>query len=202
VDLSISGRTAAVAAAAGPWLAVHALARDAPRDGWQTGSPLLAQLGQPVVAVAAGSRGGAARVVAADARGADDLLRGLAEDWPTPIALDESLASGADIERWIGEGWRGVWVVKTSLLRDVAGVLAQLEKAQAQVVFSSALETSVGAKAALQWAMAWPGEPRALGFGVWPLFQDTRCDGPYVAPFIRPADVARIDTEAVWNAIH
>jgi O-succinylbenzoate synthase len=140
--------------------------------------------------------------VAADARGADDLLRGLAEDWPTPIALDESLASGADIERWIGEGWRGVWVVKTSLLRDVAGALAQLEKAQAQVVFSSALETAVGAKAALQWAMAWPGEPRALGFGVWPLFQDARCDGPYAAPFIRPADVARIDPEAVWNAIH
>jgi O-succinylbenzoate synthase len=139
---------------------------------------------------------------AADARGADDLLRGLAEDWPTPIALDESLASGADIERWIGEGWRGVWVVKTSLLRDVAGALAQLEKAQAQVVFSSALETAVGAKAALQWAMAWPGEPRALGFGVWPLFQDARCDGPYAAPFIRPADVARIDPEAVWNAIH
>jgi O-succinylbenzoate synthase len=140
--------------------------------------------------------------VAADARGADDLLRGLAEDWPTPIALDESLASGADIERWIGEGWRGVWVVKTSLLRDVAGALVQLEKAQAQVVFSSALETAVGAKAALQWAMAWPGEPRALGFGVWPLFQDARCDGPYAAPFIRPADVARIDPEAVWNAIH
>ncbi len=140
--------------------------------------------------------------VAADARGAHDLLRGLAEDWPTPIALDESLASGADIERWIGEGWRGVWVVKTSLLSDVAGALEQLKKAQAQVVFSSALETAVGAKAALQWAMAWPGEPCALGFGVWPLFQDTRCDGPYVAPFIRPADVARIDTEAVWNAIH
>jgi len=140
--------------------------------------------------------------VAADARGAGDLLRGLAEDWPTPIALDESLASDVDIERWIGDGWRGVWVVKTSLLSDVAGSLARLEKAQAQVVFSSALETAVGAKAALQWAMSWSGEPRALGFGVWPMFQDARCDGPYAAPFIRPSDVARIDTEAVWNAIH
>ena len=70
------------------------------------------------------------------------------------------------------------------------------------MVFSSALETAVGAKAALRAAFHWPGEPRALGFGVWPLFQDARCDGPYVAPFIRPADVARIDAEAVWNAIH
>lgn len=139
--------------------------------------------------------------VAADARGAVDLLRGLAEDWPTPIALDESLVSAGDVERWIGEGWRGVWVLKTSLFGDVAGVLAQLAKAKASVVFSSSLETAVGARAALNHALAWRGEARALGFGVWPLFQDARCDGPYAAPFIRPADVARIDTEAVWNAL-
>jgi O-succinylbenzoate synthase len=140
--------------------------------------------------------------VAVDAKGAEDVLRGLAEDWPTPIALDESLAGDGDVERWIGAGWRGVWVVKTSLLGDVAGTLARLEKAGASVVFSSALETAVGARAALQWAFAWKGEPRALGFGVWPLFQDARCDGPHAAPFIRAADVARIDAEAVWNAIN
>ena len=139
--------------------------------------------------------------VAAEARGAEDVLRGLAEDWPTPIALDESLAGDGDVERWIGAGWRGVWVIKTGLLGDVARTLARLEKAQAKVVFSSALETAVGARAALQWAFGWKGEARALGFGVWPLFQDAGCDGPYAAPFIRPADVARIDGEAVWNAI-
>ena len=139
--------------------------------------------------------------VAADARGAEDVLRGLAEDWPTPIALDESLAGDGDVERWIGAGWCGVWVMKTSLLGDVAGTLARLEKAKASVVFSSALETAVGARAALQWAFGWKGEARALGFGVWPLFQDARCDGPYAAPFIRAADVERIDAEAVWNAI-
>ncbi len=139
--------------------------------------------------------------VAADAKGAEDVLRGLAEDWPTPIGLDESLAGDGDVERWIGAGWRGVWVVKPSLLGDVVRTLARLEQAKATVVFSSALETAVGARAALQWAFAWRGEARALGFGVWPLFQDARCDGPYVAPFIRVTDVDRIDAEAVWNAI-
>jgi O-succinylbenzoate synthase len=139
--------------------------------------------------------------VAADARGAIDLLQGLAEDWPTPIGLDESLVSAGDVERWIGAGWRGVWVVKPSLFGDVAGVLAQLEKAKANVVFSSALETAVGARAALRWAMAWRGEPRALGFGVWPLFTDARFDGPYIAPFLRVEDVERINTEAVWTAL-
>jgi O-succinylbenzoate synthase len=93
-----------------------------------------------------------------------------------------------------------VWVVKPSLLGDVARTLARLERAKATVVFSSALETAVGARAALQWAFGWKGEARALGFGVWPLFQDARCDGPYAAPFIRVADLDRIDAEAVWNA--
>jgi O-succinylbenzoate synthase len=139
--------------------------------------------------------------VAADARGAEDLLRGLAEDFPTVIALDESIASNADIERWVGAGWRGVFVVKPSLLGDVDGAVAKLNKAKAAVVFSSALETAVGAKAALRVAFAWRGEPRALGFGVWPLFVDTRCDGPMAVPFLRREDVERLNAEAVWNAV-
>ena len=139
--------------------------------------------------------------VAAEARGSADLLLGLAGDWPTPIALDESLVGEGDIEWWIGAGWPGVFVVKPSLLADVAGAMARLEKAKAAVVFSSALETAVGARAALRVAFAWTGEPRALGFGVWPLFADTRFDGPHAAPFLRAEDVERIDAEAVWNAL-
>ncbi len=139
--------------------------------------------------------------VAADARGAVDLLLGLAGDFPTPIALDESLVSDGDAERWIGAGWPGIYVVKPSLFGDVTGVLEKLRKAKAQVVFSSALETAVGARAALRLAFGWGGEARALGFGVWPLFADARFDGPYVAPFLRIEDVERIDVEAVWNAL-
>jgi O-succinylbenzoate synthase len=92
-------------------------------------------------------------------------------------------------------------VLKPSLLGDPDAVVAQLKKAEKAVVFSSALETAIGAKAALRLAFAFDGEPRALGFGVWPLFQDHRFDGPYLAPFIRPEDVAAIDEEAVWNAL-
>jgi O-succinylbenzoate synthase len=138
---------------------------------------------------------------ATEQRRAEDVLRGLAEDWPTPIALDESLVGESDLERWIGAGWTGIFVVKPSLFGDVAGAVAQLERAKAKVVFSSALETAVGAKAALRVAFAWKGEPRALGFGVWPLFVDARCDGPWVAPFVRWEDVERLNAEAVWNAL-
>ncbi|MBL9199666.1 MAG: o-succinylbenzoate synthase, partial [Opitutaceae bacterium] len=112
--------------------------------------------------------------IARDARGAEDLLLGLAGDYPTPLALDESLVGESDLERWLGAGWPGVLVIKPALLADVRAALAALAKAKASVVFSSALETAVGAREALRVALAWEGEPRALGFGVWPLFADTR----------------------------
>jgi len=139
--------------------------------------------------------------IAREARGAEDLLRGLAADYPTPIALDESLVSEGDVERWIGAGWPGIFVVKPTLIGNVEAVIARLAAAKAKAVFSSALETAVGARAALRWAFAWPGERRALGFGVWPLFADTRFDGPPAAAFLRWSDVERIDVEAVWNAL-
>jgi o-succinylbenzoate synthase len=147
--------------------------------------------------------------IAAEARGAADVLLGLAGDYPTPIALDESLVRDGDVERWIGAGWSGVFVVKPLLLADVDTALARLAKAKADVVFSSALETAVGARAALRMAFGWKGKPdatgapliRALGFGVWPLFADARFDAGSPMPFVRVEDVERLDPEAIWNAL-
>ena len=134
-------------------------------------------------------------------RRTEDLLLGLAGDFPTPVALDESLVGDGDVERWLGAGWPGVYVIKPALCADAGAVLARLAAAKAPVVFSSALETALGARAALGWAFRWSGPVRALGFGVWPLFADARFDGPALAPFLRREDVMRIDAEAVWNAL-
>lgn len=132
----------------------------------------------------------------------ENLLLGLATDHPTPLALDESLAGDGDIARWLDLGWPGVYVIKPALLGDGAALLARLAAAKAAVVFSTALETAVGAQAGLRVAFEWPGEPRALGFGVWPVFADGRYDGPPAAPFLHWEDVERIDPEAVWNALN
>ena len=72
--------------------------------------------------------------------------------------------------------------------------------AKLRVVFSSSLETAIGAQAALREAFAWPGDTPALGFGVWPLFADAAFDGPVAVPFLRLEDVERINPEAAWNA--
>lgn len=138
--------------------------------------------------------------VAPDAKGADDTLQGLCADYPVPIALDESIRGDGDVARWLDSGWPGYFVIKPALLGDVRGVLGRLAAAQARVVFSSSLETGIGAQAALRAAFSWPGAPAALGFGVWPLFSDPGFDGPSAAPFIRIEDVDRIDPEALWNA--
>lgn len=135
------------------------------------------------------------------AAGDDDTLFGLAGDYPTPLALDESIVVDADVERWLGRGWPGLFVIKPCLLSDPGAVLAGLEKAGAGVVFSSALETAIGARAALRFAFAWKGAPRALGFGVWPLFANTVADGPTAAPFLRASDLARMNPAAVWAAL-
>ena len=138
--------------------------------------------------------------LAPDSKGAEDNFLGLAADYPVPIALDESLADAGDIGRWLGLGWKGYFVVKPSLVGDVRSALAKLAEAHSRVVFSSALETALGAQAALRLAFAWPGKMAALGFGVWPLFADARFDGPAAAPFIRAEDVDRINPEDLWNA--
>ncbi len=152
---------------------------------------------------------------AADLARTEDLLRGLAADFPVRIALDESLAGPGDVDRWLAADWRGVWVIKLGLLGGAA--LEKLSRARADLVFSSALETAVGARAALRAAFAWnaartqragskasggsPTPPRALGFGVWPLFADARFDGPHLAPFLRARDVDTINVEAAWSAL-
>jgi O-succinylbenzoate synthase len=138
--------------------------------------------------------------IAADSRGAEARLAGMAVDYPVPIALDESIVSDGDIDRWLGDGWPGYYIVKPSVLGDARAALARLSAAGARVVFSSALETAVGAQAALRLAFAWPGKVSALGFGVWPLFADAVFDGPAAAPFVRIEDVDRIDPLALWNA--
>jgi O-succinylbenzoate synthase len=133
-------------------------------------------------------------------KGAEDYLLGLAADYPAPIALDESLAGEEDVGRWLDLGWRGYFVIKPSLMGDIRGALGALARARARVVFSSALETGIGAQAALRHAFAWPGRASSLGFGVWPLFADSRFDGPAAAPFLREEDVGRLNPEALWSA--
>jgi O-succinylbenzoate synthase len=131
-----------------------------------------------------------------------DALMGLAADYPTTLALDESVTGLPSLRVWLERGWPGVVVVKPALAGVPASVLELLAKHQADVVFSSACETAVGRRAALQMAFQFKGvRPRALGFGVTPLFKDARFDGLSAVPFVSLDDVRKMEPEAVWNAL-
>jgi O-succinylbenzoate synthase len=144
---------------------------------------------------------GAAAGAAAQRR-AEDALLGLAADYPTPIALDESVTGLASLRAWLARGWRGVLVIKPALAGDPASVLALLEKSRADVVFSSAFETRLGRQAALRIAFAYENpRPRALGFGPGPWFADERFDTREPGAFLTPADIGRMNTVGLWNAL-
>lgn len=135
-------------------------------------------------------------------RRVDDLLRGLARDYPTPVALDESVTGLPSLQGWLERGWPGVLVVKPALAGAPREVLALLKTHRADAVFSSAIETVVGRRTALQMALAYAGpRPRAPGFGVGVLFGDPRLDGPAVGPELSAADLDRMNPEAAWNAL-
>ncbi len=126
-----------------------------------------------------------------------DLLLGLAGDFPVTLALDESVSGREDFERWQDLGWPGVYVIKPVLWGDPANLVKTVKRSDADVVISSGLETLVGARTVLAIAFALGQGARALGTGVWPLFQDEGFEGPFVAPFVRKTDLMSLSTEQI-----
>lgn len=98
-------------------------------------------------------------------------LCALAANHSTPLALDESVTTVAQMQACYDQGWPGLYVIKPA----IAGFPSRLRQFWVQsaiaAVFSSALETAVGRRAALQLATEFPGPLRAVGFGVEQFFQ-------------------------------
>ncbi len=99
----------------------------------------------------------------------DELLT-LSDEFSTLIALDESIATYAQLEACYDRGWRDIFVVKPS----IAGYPSQLRKFcqihSIDVVFSSVFESSIGFQNALRVAQE-IGFSRALGFGTARYFE-------------------------------
>lgn len=85
----------------------------------------------------------------------DELgLQQFAQQYRTPIALDESVAQLADLQTWMQRGWPGIIVVKAAIL-GAPDRLAQLVQATpAPLVFSTVFETPIGQWAVQQQAIA------------------------------------------------
>ncbi|MBC2605715.1 o-succinylbenzoate synthase [Pelagicoccus albus] len=129
-----------------------------------------------------------------------EMMR-LAADFPAPIALDESVCSVDDFKRCRDAQWPGIFVLKPSLSGAFRELRDELEGSGDEIVFSSALETKVGAANAIGLALSSSTSQRALGFGVESLFAD-RNIGLELGPFLQPGGLPNTEElEQLWNQI-
>ena len=105
-----------------------------------------------------------------------DLMLQLNQEYKTPIALDESIATYTQLEDCYNRGWRGIFVVKPA----IAGAPSQLREFckthKLDLVFSSVFETTIGRITGLKLAQELAqesGSKRALGYGTDRFFDQT-----------------------------
>ncbi len=100
----------------------------------------------------------------------------LSQDYQTPIALDESVAQLGQLQQIHQSGWTGILVVKPALIGSCLALQDYLDQhPDLDLVFSSALETPIGAWHGLVWAGSLQEKtayPRALGWGVGGFFSE------------------------------
>ncbi len=132
----------------------------------------------------------------------EDTLRGLAQDYPVKLALDESVVRLDEARRWQELGWPGIFVIKPALAGPLAELSAWISATKADVVISSAIETVLGRSAILHAALSQPLTKRALGFGVGEVFGDRRWDGTVIGPLADASCIAPNPGEELWNALN
>ncbi|MGD1902677.1 MAG: o-succinylbenzoate synthase [Geitlerinemataceae cyanobacterium] len=90
----------------------------------------------------------------------------LAQQFATPIALDESVASLAQIEEIHRQGWRGIYVIKPAIVGSPRRLRSLCRTHGLDAVFSSVFETEIGRDAGLRLAAALQSSDRAVGYGL------------------------------------
>ncbi len=132
----------------------------------------------------------------------EDVLVGLAADFPVKLALDESVVRLAEARRWQGLGWPGLFVIKPALAGPLSELIAWVAGTKADVVISSAVETGLGRSAILRAALSGSLTQHALGFGPDVFFGDRLWDGPVIGPLADASCIAPNPGEEIWNALN
>ena len=95
-----------------------------------------------------------------------DAMLELSNQYTTPIALDESVATIDQLETHYTKGWRGIFVIKPAIAGSPKRLRQFCQTYQIDAVFSSVFETSIGRQAALNLAIELSNPNRAVGFGI------------------------------------
>lgn len=111
-------------------------------------------------------------------------MQTLAEQYQTPLALDESVATLTQLQDCYQKGWRGIFVVKSAIAGSPRKLREFCQQHPARLVFSTVFETVIGRQAALNLAAELNAPDLAIGFGVDHWFDD---------------DWDRLEPEELWN---
>jgi o-succinylbenzoate synthase len=96
----------------------------------------------------------------------------LQSTYPTPLALDESVASISQLQDCYHRGWHGIFVLKVAIFGFPSRLRSFCQQNPLDLVFSSVFETAIGRQMALQLALELGNRDRAVGFGVNHWFND------------------------------
>jgi O-succinylbenzoate synthase len=102
-------------------------------------------------------------------------MQRLTQQFRTPLALDESVATLAQLEDHQRRGWAGLWVVKPAMAGWPDRLRHFWQRSSLPIIFSSVFETPIGRQAALTLAQDYAQDApvdRALGFGTLGWFED------------------------------
>lgn len=105
-----------------------------------------------------------------------EKMQELSYCYATAIALDESIATLAQLETCYQNNWRGIFVIKPSILGSPQRLRQFFQTNKIDAVFSSVFETTVGRQAALRLATQLSHNHRAVGFGVNQWFEQNEED--------------------------
>ena len=95
-----------------------------------------------------------------------EQMQTLSNLYNTAIALDESVATFNQLQACYQRGWRGIFVIKPSIVGYPSRLRQFCQTYNIDAVFSSAFETEIGRQAALNLAVELANPNRAVGFGI------------------------------------
>ncbi len=100
-------------------------------------------------------------------------MQQLDDRYPTPIALDESVATVQQLEHCLAAGWQGVVVVKAAIAGSPQRLRQVYQRYQPDIVWSSVFETAIARDYLLtRFIPSLTPQPRPLGFGTEHWFAD------------------------------
>lgn len=132
----------------------------------------------------------------------------LQENFKTPIALDESIATTDDVISAEKAGWRGVFAIKPLRLFELEKFLDWRETSSAKISYSTVLETPFGQSLGLFLAASDKRNKLSAGYGVESWYEkdefsmesEEKIKDPAIQKFTKPY----IDNEAlmkIWQRI-